>query len=75
MTEKELPTPQKPAFNPFLLIGTFWTIFGLLVLLSSFFVTGSRYVPVGRAVGANLIASLILLGIGIGMLIKGRRQP
>ncbi len=74
LTEKKTSAAPKPAFNPFLLIGTFWTVFGVLVLISIFFVSGTSYVPHTRAVGANLVAALVLIGIGVTMLRKGRRR-
>ena len=63
---------QKKTFEPFLILGVFWYLFGLIVLFATFFVRETPMVPALRGVVTNLIAGSLLLGIGIASVLKGR---
>jgi hypothetical protein len=70
MPETEME--QKKTFEPFLILGVFWSLFGLVVLAATFFVRETPMVPALRGVVTNLIAGALLLGIGIAAVLKGR---
>jgi hypothetical protein len=72
VSEHQSDDETKTWFNPQAVIGTFWTAFGAIVLLASFFVTDSEYVPQTRGILSNAIAGLLLLGTGLLLLIRGR---
>ena len=63
---------HKKTFEPFMILGLFWSAFGLVVLVATFFVTETPQVPLLRGVVTNLIAGSLLLGVGIACLLKGR---
>lgn len=63
---------DKKPFKPFTVLGVFWFAFGLVVLVATFFVRGTPRVPQIHGIITNLIAAAILLGAGIGSLLKGR---
>ncbi len=63
---------DKKTFEPFTILGLFWSLFGLVVLLATFFVRETPQVPVLRGVVTNLIAGSLLLGVGVACLLKGR---
>ncbi|KPJ90446.1 MAG: hypothetical protein AMS18_10905 [Gemmatimonas sp. SG8_17] len=63
---------HKQTFEPFMILGVFWSAFGLIVLIATFFVRATPQVPVLRGVVTNLIAGSLLLGVGIASLLKGR---
>ncbi len=74
MSEQQSGDETKKWFNPQAVIGTFWTAFGAIVLLASFFVTDSEYVPQTRGVLSNAIAGMLLLGTGLLLLIRGQNR-
>ena len=63
---------EKKTFEPFMILGVFWSLFGLVVLVATFFVRETPQVPLLRGVVTNLIAGSLLLGVGIAALLKGR---
>ncbi len=63
---------DKKTFEPFTILGLFWSAFGLIVLAATFFVEETPQVPVVRGVVTNLIAGVLLLGVGVACLLKGR---
>lgn len=63
---------QKKTLEPFTILGVFWSLFGLVVLVATFFVRETPQVPVLRGVVTNVIAGSLLLGVGIACLLKGR---
>jgi hypothetical protein len=63
---------DKKTFEPFMIIGLFWSVFGIVVLAATFFVRETPQVPVLRGVVTNLIAGALLLGIGVASILKGR---
>ena len=68
---------QKKTFEPFTILGAFWSVFGVIVLVATIFVRETAQVPLLRGVVTNLIAGSLLLGVGIASLLKGmavRRQ-
>jgi hypothetical protein len=62
----------KKTFEPFMIIGVFWSLFGLVVLLATFFVRETPHVPALRGVVTNVIAGSLLLGVGVACILKGR---
>jgi hypothetical protein len=62
----------KKTFEPFMILGIFWSLFGLVVLVATFFVRETAMVPAVRGVVTNLIAGVLLLGVGIACILKGR---
>jgi hypothetical protein len=63
---------QKKTFEPFTILGIFWSVFGVIVLVATFFVTETPRVPLMHGVVTNLIAGTLLLGVGVAALLKGR---
>ncbi len=63
---------EKKTFEPFTILGVFWSLFGLVVLMATFFVRETPQVPLLHGVVTNLIAGSLLLGVGIAALLKGR---
>jgi hypothetical protein len=63
---------HKKTFEPFTILGVFWSTFGLVVLVATFFVRETPQVPALRGVVTNLIAGTLLLGVGIACLLKGQ---
>jgi drug/metabolite transporter (DMT)-like permease len=65
---------QKKTFEPFLVLGVFWSLFGLVVLAATFFVRERPQVPAIRGIVTNIMAGLLLLAIGITCILKGRTE-
>ena len=63
---------QKQTFEPFTILGVFWSAFGVIVLVATFFVKETPQVPLLRGMVTNLIAGSLLLGVGVAALLKGR---
>jgi len=63
---------DKKTFEPLKIAGVFWSIFGVVILFATFFVRATPQVPQARGVVTNLIAGLLLLGVGIASFLKGR---
>jgi len=63
---------DKKTFEPRKIAGVFWSIFGVVILFATFFVRATPQVPQARGVVTNLIAGLLLLGVGIASFLKGR---
>ena len=62
----------KKTFEPLLIVGVFWSVFGVVVLFATLFVKGTDRVPLLRGVVTNLIAGSLLLGVGAISVLKGR---
>ena len=70
-----MPEPQSMSqVKPLTILGTFWTIFGVLVLAATWFVETSTYVSLTQGRITNLVASALLLGLGLYCLIRGRKN-
>jgi hypothetical protein len=63
---------EKKTFEPLLILGVFWSLFGLVVLVATFFVRETPQVPELRGVVTNLIAGSLLFGVGVAAILKGR---
>ena len=53
-------------------MGVFWVAFGIIVLAATFFVKSTEFVPQSRGIVTNIIAGLLLVGVGVFSFIKGR---
>lgn len=62
----------KKTFEPLIILGVFWSIFGIVVLVATVFVEATPQVPLMRGVVTNLLAGTLLLGVGLFSLLKGR---
>ena len=62
----------KKTFEPILIVGVFWSIFGVVILVATAFVRGTPQVPLMRGVVTNLIAGSLLLGVGVFSVLKGK---
>ncbi len=62
----------KKTFEPLLIVGVFWSLFGVVVLVATFFVEGTPRVPLMRGIVTNLIAGSLLLGVGVASILKGK---
>ena len=59
-------------FEPLQIMGMFWLFFGVIVMVSTFFVKATPRVPLVRGVVTNIIAGVLLLGAGIFSIVKAR---
>lgn len=57
-------------FEPLQIMGIFWLVFGIIVLVSSFFVEATPRVPLVRGVVTNVIAGLLLVGAGVLCMVR-----
>lgn len=71
--EKEIVEPRRE-FEPLQIMGLFWIVFGVIVLVATFFVKETPQVPLVRGTTTNIIAGLLLLGAGGLSLFKGRAR-
>ncbi|UCC39054.1 MAG: hypothetical protein JSV96_14775 [Candidatus Aminicenantes bacterium] len=71
ISDKPRKEPEKK-FEPLEIMGIFWLVFGVVVLISTFFVKGTSLVPLIRGVVTNIIAGLLLLAAGLFSILKGR---
>lgn len=65
---------QNNRFQPFEVMGYFWTVLGVVVLVAAFTIKGSELVPAVRGIVTNIIAGSILLVIGVWSIMRGRAQ-
>jgi uncharacterized membrane protein len=68
----EADSDVKKKFEPLIIVGVFWTVFGIVVLFATLFVRETDQVPLLRGVVTNIIAGSLLLGVGIISVLKGR---
>jgi threonine/homoserine/homoserine lactone efflux protein len=62
----------KKTFEPLVIVGVFWSVFGVIVLFATLFVNGTERVPQLHGVVTNLIAGILLLGVGVISILRGR---
>ncbi|MFQ6070200.1 MAG: hypothetical protein ACE5LC_06720 [Candidatus Aminicenantales bacterium] len=67
------PLPKKE-FEPLEIMGVFWVFLGTIVLFSTLFIKATPNVPLIRGVVTNIIAALLLLGIGLASILRGRAR-
>jgi hypothetical protein len=70
VSEEEQSLESGKKFEPLEIMGIFWLGFGILVLVSTFFVEATAQVPLVRGRVTNIIAGLLLLGAGIFSIVK-----
>lgn len=68
----EANNDEKKNFEPLVIVGVFWSIFGVVILFATFFVRETDQVPLLRGVVTNLLAGSLLLGVGLLSALKGR---
>jgi putative Mn2+ efflux pump MntP len=61
-----MPENKKQEFEPLEIMGLFWTVFGIIIILAAYFP------PTWVGKITNIIAGSLLLGIGLIALLKGR---
>jgi hypothetical protein len=64
----------KRTFEPMTIMGTFWMVFGVIVLLATFFVESTPRVPALRGIVTNLVAGGLLFIAGVIAFVRGRGQ-
>ena len=74
MTEKNQQTVHEKKFDPLAIMGVFWLVFGIIVLISTFFVRSTPEVPLIRGIITNIIAGALLLGAGLFSILKSRKN-
>jgi len=74
MTSIKNTSNEKKNFQPLELMGYFWLVFGIIVLIASFFIKETAFVPHTRGVLINLFAGILLFSIGLFSILKGRRS-
>ena len=60
------------SFQPLQVMGYFWLILGIVVLIGTFFIQETPHVPQIRGVVTNIIAGSILFIIGLISILRGR---
>lgn len=60
------------AFEPLEVMGYFWFVLGVVVLVGSFFIKETEHVPQIRGVVTNVVAGSILFVIGLFSILRGR---
>ncbi len=65
---------EKSKFQPFAVMGYFWAVLGVVVLLAAFTIKGSELVPAVRGIVTNIIAGSLLLVIGVLSVLRGRAE-
>ena len=68
----EATNDEKKKFEPLMIVGIFWSVFGVVVLFATMFVRETDQVPLLRGVVTNIIAGSLLLGVGVISVVKGR---
>ena len=63
---------ERKTFEPLQIMGIFWLVFGIVVLVSTFFVSATPRVPLVRGVVTNIIAGLLLFGAGFSCILKAK---
>lgn len=74
MAENKKAIESERKFEPLEIMGIFWLVFGLIVLVSTFFVEAAPRVPLVRGVVTNIVAGLLLLGAGLFSVVKARHN-
>lgn len=59
-------------FEPLVIVGIFWSVFGVVVLFATVFVKATEQVPIVRGVVTNLLAGSLLLGVGLFSVFRGK---
>ena len=59
-------------FEPLEIMGLFWSAFGIVILIATFFVKATPRVPIMRGIVTNILAGVLLLGIGLFSIAKAR---
>jgi hypothetical protein len=72
MGSKDQIDNSEKTFQPLIIMGIFWLVFGIVVLLATFFVQGNDLIPTVRGKVTNIIAGLLLLTAGGISFLKGR---
>jgi len=62
----------KNTFEPLVILGVFWSLFGVVVLVATAFVRATPQVPLLHGVVTNLLAGALLLGVGLFSFFKGK---
>ncbi|NIM14166.1 MAG: hypothetical protein GTO45_19140 [Candidatus Aminicenantes bacterium] len=70
MVSEEQSLESGKKFEPLEIMGIFWLVFGIIVLVSTFFVEATEQVPLVRGRVTNIIAGVLLLGAGIFSIVK-----
>ena len=65
---------NKKTFEPLELMGIFWLCFGVIVLVATFFVKETSFVPHTRGVFINIIAGSLLFFTGLFSILRGRKK-
>ena len=63
---------DKKDFEPLEIMGLFWSAFGIVILIATFFVKATPRVPIMRGVITNIIAGVLLVGVGLFSIGKAR---
>jgi hypothetical protein len=74
MKSTDTISDEKTNFQPLELMGYFWLVFGVVVLIATFFVKETAFVPHVRGVFINIIAGSLLFFTGLFSIIKGRKN-
>ena len=73
--EKSATTEQKQqVFDPLNIMGIFWSIFGVIVLIATAFIQESKLTPILPGIVVNILAGSTLLAAGIICLWKAKSR-
>lgn len=65
---------NRKTYQPLQVMGYFWLVLGAVVLIGSFFIKETPYVPQMHGVVTNIIAGSILVFIGLMSVLCGREK-
>lgn len=74
MVSNEQTEEEKRTFEPLEIMGVFWLVFGIIILIATVFVKSTPQVPLMRGLVTNIIAGLLLLGAGVLSILKAKAK-
>ena len=65
---------EKQVFDPLYIMGIFWSVFGIIVLIATIFIEETSRVPLLPSLVTNILAGGSLLAAGVVCLVKARAK-
>ncbi len=72
MEENKTPETIPPVFDPLNIMGIFWSVFGVIVLIATPFIQNTTLTPMLSSIIVNILAGGTLLTIGLVCLWKAK---
>ncbi|MBD3289047.1 hypothetical protein GF337_09605 [candidate division KSB1 bacterium] len=74
MDENKTTETVPPVFDPLNIMGIFWSIFGVIVLIATPFIQDTTLTPMISSIIVNILAGSLLVIIGVGCLWKAKSK-